>query len=710
MRDSARVLVTAHWGRWAAVLLALLVIATAVPAVAQLPAGGRIGNNDAPTAASIDISTSTRPDGSVARVVLGRNDVFPDNLAGSGAAGADGALLLVDPTPAGLSEDVGREIARLLPTEAPAECGTGLDAEVILLGGEAALSAQLFTELEENFCVDRLAGPSRVETSTAIAAALLASGAPRGTLLVARDDNPADSAAAGAWSAATGSPIVVTSSTSLHPSVAALLDPANGQWDRVVLLGGTAALSADVEAQVRAAAGAGTEVVRIAGAARDDTALQIGLQLWGGTAGAAVAIVNGYSDTFWTYALPGGVAASSVNAPLLYVQTDAVPGTTASYLGDRMPTVTTIGPAGQVSDATKAEAERIAGGGGTTPPPAANDLRIIGLTPDADGTVTVTAAPGDYSITVVATAADGSSQVFFDGVTGPGIALGQDDIAEGATFGDNALVFPFLPDQQIQPGDYAFPLFSDGGIGTVQAIVKSGDPNARQVLDANFFVVTDHQSIDEQAERDALSGTYRQIGEQIFGQQNLGVGTMQILDVPADLKARHSQLEVAADDGNSPEIRHLCSSLRGLSGEARTINFAIVDNIVADPPPPPGQDAGETEGIAAGIPGVPLLADMGNSCVIIIANGGRDIDQLGTTTWHEAGHFLGLFHTSEEDGATFDPLPDTPECRDPNGDGTIDEQECGAAGQNFMFYDSDSTNMTAHQAFVMRHNPLFRPA
>src|SRR5690606_14238474 len=33
-------------------------------------------------------------------------------------------------------------------------------------------------------------------------------------------------------------------------------------------------------------------------------------------------------------------------------------------------------------------------------------------------------------------------------------------------------------------------------------------------------------------------------------------------------------------------------------------------------------------------------------------------------TWlHEVGHFVGLEHTSEEDGVSFDPLADTPECR-----------------------------------------------
>lgn len=170
------------------------------------------------------------------------------------------------------------------------------------------------------------------------------------------------------------------------------------------------------------------------------------------------------------------------------------------------------------------------------------------------------------------------------------------------------------------------------------------------------------------------------------------------------MKGQYSQLGVPADDQGDPaNIRGLCIALRERSGTSRAINFAIVD--IGG-----GGGGGETEGIAAGIPGGPVLEGLSNSCVIIIANGQRPLSQLGTTTWHEAGHFLGLFHTTEEDGATFDPLPDTPECPDSNNDGQVDELECGPLADNFMFYDSDSTTMTADQAFVLRHNPLFRPA
>lgn len=689
-------------------VLVLLMGVAALPAQADLTPDTRIGDAETPTAASIDITASTLADGQAARVILGRNDLFPDNLAGAGAAGVDGALLLVDPAPAGLDDDVAAEIGRLLPEEGPEECGTGLDAEVVLLGGEAALSAALADSLAENFCVDRLFGPSRVETSVEVALSMLGAGSDRSTLLIARDDNPADSAAAGAYAAATGTPIVVTSSTSLHPAVRALLDPSGGQWGRVILLGGEAALSAEVAQEVAAAAGAGTAVGRIAGTARDDTALQIALQLWDGLAGDQVAIVNGYSADFWTYALPGGVAASASSAPLLYVNTDLVPATTAGYLTERRPGVTTVGPASQVSEATKASAE--SGGGPIPPTGLGDDVRIVPLDL-TDGTVTVTTMPGDYSITLTIRAEDSTSPIFWESVSGPGLELdGPSLAAYDGQLSDSALIVPFLPSHPaIQPGDYTFTASSDAELLQARAIIKSGDPGARQVLDVNFFVVTDHPSVDEQSERDALATIYRNTGESILGGQGLGVGNIRFVDANDDLRELYQTLTLPAGDENR-NIRGLCGALRSLSGESRAINFAVVDRIVDDPEP---EDGGETLGISAGIPGSPIVGELENSCVVLPAASQFALDAQGTTVWHEAGHFLGLFHTSEADGENFDPLPDTPECTiesDTNGDGETDEDECGPLGDNFMYYNTDDLTMTAHQAFVLRHNPMMRPA
>ena len=71
---------------------------------------------------------------------------------------------------------------------------------------------------------------------------------------------------------------------------------------------------------------------------------------------------------------------------------------------------------------------------------------------------------------------------------------------------------------------------------------------------------------------------------------------------------------------------------------------------------------------------------------------------------HEIGHFLGLVHTSELDGQTFDYLDDTDQCTDLDPDDLSDCPDWG----NLMFFAADLENqaLTDDQGFVMQTNPL----
>jgi len=99
-------------------------------------------------------------------------------------------------------------------------------------------------------------------------------------------------------------------------------------------------------------------------------------------------------------------------------------------------------------------------------------------------------------------------------------------------------------------------------------------------------------------------------------------------------------------------------------------------------------------------------------------------------TAHELGHFLGLYHVTEQTGTLFDPLQDTPtcpcrqctssrsQCADatpaPSTPHTMSQAECTASstcsgGDNLMFWLFDSRRaigtLTGEQAAVMRANP-----
>lgn len=110
-------------------------------------------------------------------------------------------------------------------------------------------------------------------------------------------------------------------------------------------------------------------------------------------------------------------------------------------------------------------------------------------------------------------------------------------------------------------------------------------------------------------------------------------------------------------------------------------------------------------GIASGIPGSHVLPGMPSSGVAI-AGDSIDTGMLGLVIGHEIGHYMGLFHTSERDGVTGEPHPDTPVClidRDENGDGLLAPSEClGFGADNLMFWAGGPGTISPQQAEVMR--------
>jgi hypothetical protein len=130
-------------------------------------------------------------------------------------------------------------------------------------------------------------------------------------------------------------------------------------------------------------------------------------------------------------------------------------------------------------------------------------------------------------------------------------------------------------------------------------------------------------------------------------------------------------------------------------------------------------------GEAGGIPGPLADPATGSSGVVVSIDGHRrgdgtlDVDTLAETMAHEAGHQMGLFHTSEANGQAFDILADTPECDaatyDRNADGQVTAGECrDVDGQNFMFWVSGGRNLdqggvSASQAWVLDRTPGGRP-
>jgi hypothetical protein len=128
-------------------------------------------------------------------------------------------------------------------------------------------------------------------------------------------------------------------------------------------------------------------------------------------------------------------------------------------------------------------------------------------------------------------------------------------------------------------------------------------------------------------------------------------------------------------------------------------------------------------GMAGGIPGAQAMHGTRSSGVVIglddlesgIDGGIYELDFPPVLLAHEIGHFLGLFHTSESDGSSFEPLSDTPSCpasRDVNGDGLLDPFECAGFGaENVMFWGvlSADASFSSSQQAILRGAAVLSP-
>ena len=260
-------------GAAAVFLLSLSLAAPAAHADPEVTSARIDGADRYDTAALTAEMTFSAEDTTTALVA--RADDFADALAGAAAAGGELApILLVD------HDRVPDRTA-----EALAE----LEVErVLILGGVAAVGHAVGDQLAADYSVARLAGADRYETAAEIAAHLAAVAGidpmfgDTAALLASGEDFP-DALAGGPLAYSGQLPMLLTPQTQLAEATRqALVDLG---IERVLILGGTAAVSAGVEEEV---ADLGITVERVAGRNRTDTAAQLADMLvdtWGYSAG-----------------------------------------------------------------------------------------------------------------------------------------------------------------------------------------------------------------------------------------------------------------------------------------------------------------------------------------------------------------------------------------------------------------------------------------
>lgn len=260
-------------------------------------------------ATSVAASRQAFPDGSEVAFVATGTD-FADALAsGPAAASAEGPVLLVRPD--AVPATVTAELRRLDPVT------------VYVLGGTSAVSQAVEDVLAAEWDVVRISGADRYSTAVAVADRFWDSAR---TVFLAVGSEFADALTGGSAAARGGAPVLLTGSDALPTATAAqlvVLDP-----DRVVVLGGTSAIS-DGVAQAIAAAVPGAAIERVSGSDRYATSLEVVREFWpAGSDQAFIATGAAFPDAL--SAVP--LAAVNDSPVLLSRPTCAPPATTAALL------------------------------------------------------------------------------------------------------------------------------------------------------------------------------------------------------------------------------------------------------------------------------------------------------------------------------------------------------------------------------------------
>lgn len=272
----------------------------------------------------------------VAVVYLTSGRDFPDALSGvSAAAEADSPVLLVAPDE--IPAAIQTELKRLKP------------GRIVVLGGAAIVSSKTL-EAARKFTtgsVTRVSGADRYATSAAISSKSFDSDT--SIVYVAAGSTFPDALSGGAAAASADAPVLLVKTNSVPDAVRAELKRLRP--DRVVVLGGTGAVSSAVLKEVGSYATKGA--TRLSGSDRYATSAAVSKA----TFDPGVDVVYLASGRDFPDALSGGPAAALVDGPVLLTTPDSLPDVIKKELARLKPQrVMVLGGSGVVSDAVLAAA------------------------------------------------------------------------------------------------------------------------------------------------------------------------------------------------------------------------------------------------------------------------------------------------------------------------------------------------------------------
>jgi hypothetical protein len=264
------------------------------------------------------------------------------------------------------------------------------------------------------------------------------------------------------------------------------------------------------------------------------------------------------------------------------------------------------------------------------------------------------------------------------------------------------MIYPNAPRVNIAPGKYQVVLATSSTtpvqFKVTQLIKRQSGVLTGGNLPLTFWFTRQKTLNAQTAQTDPRFQAAVAIVTEIYAAIGVKIGPISYVDLGPESEA----LAVVQDRDDMGQLFSLGKS------NAQALNYYFIEQFNFE-------NGAGIIGISGGIPGPVALPGLARGGVAVALSVLERTETLATAMAHEGGHYLGLFHTSERTGRSFDPLLDTPECpisNDADADMKIDSRECAGKGaDNLMFWQASGNaqrQLTNDQRFVLLRNPVLQ--